>query len=311
MAGKKQHYIPQFLMRGFASKTVPTKNKPIHYTWFFRNGTDPMEVPVMDVGRQDYFYGKSGVGTADEKITDAETVYYSPLVHELRNQRAGSIVTSPKLCEFIAHLVTRSEYVRQVFRDVGSAAVDEVMTLFSDSTLLAPWLDQSIKKNPDYMAEYFKELFGPDLGEFVRTFLPQTVTPESLEGVAEHFKETRCEMDAVIAPSVKKGHIDGLEQRLAPEKIVEELALLNWFTIDSSASLILGDFGCLLEMNGSLNWSPIPYEHSQIENAYLPISMHRMVVGTRGKELLAFDPELVNEKMARISREFFIAAEKK
>jgi hypothetical protein len=310
MAGKKQHYVPQFLMRGFASKTLRIKKKNSHYAWLYRKDAEPIEVPIRDIGRQDHFYGPSGVDTADERMTDRETRIYAPLVQRIRSLQPGTVISEPSLPEFVAHLVTRSNYVRGVFDDLGALAVDEVMAVIGNPNALAPWLEQTIKDNPEFVKRQFEELLGPELGRFLCEIVPLTATPESVADIAEYFGRTGKEMASVIAPSVKRGHVDGLKQRLAPKKIVEALEFLQWFVFDTNQSVILGDFGCLLEMEENESFGPIPYDAATIKGAYLPVSSHKMVLGTRSSICPIVDEKRFNEITARLCRDFFISTEK-
>jgi len=53
MSEKRQHYLPQFLQRGFASASDRAR------TWYYRRRAIPKEVGIRDVGVEDYFYSDS------------------------------------------------------------------------------------------------------------------------------------------------------------------------------------------------------------------------------------------------------------
>ncbi len=50
MPGRRQHYLPQFLQRGF------TSNDARKLTWLYRTGVAPREVGIRDVGVEEQFY---------------------------------------------------------------------------------------------------------------------------------------------------------------------------------------------------------------------------------------------------------------
>src|SRR5437667_11036793 len=67
MSGKRQHYLPQFLQRGFASATDRTR------TWYYRRTAIPKDVGIRYVGVEDYFYSDSLDTTLDTSITALES----------------------------------------------------------------------------------------------------------------------------------------------------------------------------------------------------------------------------------------------
>ncbi len=81
MSGKRHHFIPQFLQRGFASQST---NKDT-YTWVYRKGEiNSFNANIKNIGLEGYFYAENKETTLDEIITDAETEY-AIYVNELRN----------------------------------------------------------------------------------------------------------------------------------------------------------------------------------------------------------------------------------
>ena len=61
MAGKRQHYVPQFLQRGFLHDPLEEAER----TWLHRRGAKPRLVGIRDAGVGEYFYSKLGaVGVA-------------------------------------------------------------------------------------------------------------------------------------------------------------------------------------------------------------------------------------------------------
>lgn len=59
MAGKRQHYVPRFLQRGFlAEPENPTEES--ERTWLHRLGAPARRVGIGDVGVEDWFYSRKG-----------------------------------------------------------------------------------------------------------------------------------------------------------------------------------------------------------------------------------------------------------
>ncbi len=86
MAGKRQHYMPRLLQRGFLTPSRPG----IELTWLHRRGVAARRVSIRDVGVGEYFYSKlrdDGVATLDDLITELE----GPLDRDIKQIRAAPI----------------------------------------------------------------------------------------------------------------------------------------------------------------------------------------------------------------------------
>lgn len=110
MAGTRQHYLPQFLQRGFASK----KTAKACFTWVYRKDKPPFEANIEDVGVERKFYTQGTDSFVDSIITDAESQEFSRTVALARSANPGVIQSSgfPRL---FAHLEVRSRHLREVF----------------------------------------------------------------------------------------------------------------------------------------------------------------------------------------------------
>ena len=52
MAGKRQHYVPRLLQRGF----LHDPSEKAERTWLHRRGVDAELVGIRDIGTEDWFY---------------------------------------------------------------------------------------------------------------------------------------------------------------------------------------------------------------------------------------------------------------
>jgi len=71
MAGNRQHFIPQFLLKGFASR----KARSNLFCWVYRKNIKPFETNITKIGVERKFYVESEDTTLDESITGAEAEY--------------------------------------------------------------------------------------------------------------------------------------------------------------------------------------------------------------------------------------------
>jgi len=106
MAGKRQHFIPQFLQEGFASQVSGGDA----YAWVYRKGTPPFNSNVRNIGVESHFYTEGDDTRADDVITEAEPEF-AALVQRLRDSDLG-IVREPQLPRFIAHLEVRTRHLK-------------------------------------------------------------------------------------------------------------------------------------------------------------------------------------------------------
>lgn len=307
MAGKKQHTIPQFLLRGFTSKTLRNKRNQTQFAWIYRKGREAIEVKVADIARKDNFYGPSEPNSVDAKITDRETLIYARLLARFRRTTIDTCIDDPHLCEFLAHLIARSKYIRDLFSDVSTALLNGVINLIGEPERLAPWLERTMADNPEFVKSQLREFFDAEMAELLFELMPKTISADDVANEAQRLREIGERMKDVISPSVKKGQLSGLSKGFAPSRLVESLEGLHWSVRHSGIPLILGDFGCLIENEGPQRFSPMPYEGVQIVGACLPISAFSAIVGTENELARLAEPDAINREMAACSREFFVS----
>jgi Protein of unknown function (DUF4238) len=77
MAGRRQHTIPRFLLKGFASKTA---GKEV-FLWLYRQDTDAIETNIKNVSAEKDFYGKAGELSVDDQITPEYLTLQFDLIH--------------------------------------------------------------------------------------------------------------------------------------------------------------------------------------------------------------------------------------
>lgn len=73
MSGKRQHFIPQFLQRGF----ICEKKDNQFYTWVFRKENKPFKANIEKIGIEKSFYTADNDYALDNSITDIEGQFAS------------------------------------------------------------------------------------------------------------------------------------------------------------------------------------------------------------------------------------------
>jgi hypothetical protein len=66
-----QHHVPQFLLRGFRSRTKRDQS----YSYLFRRGAAPHETNVKNIGKRRDFYGNPAHSNLEEAFSERESSY--------------------------------------------------------------------------------------------------------------------------------------------------------------------------------------------------------------------------------------------
>ncbi|MDD5028244.1 MAG: hypothetical protein PHH58_01895 [Rhodoferax sp.] len=130
MAGKRQHYVPRFLQRGFLNDSKEEAER----TWLHRRGSQPRLVGIRDVGVGEYFYSNlsvDGLATLDDLITAIEGELGGDL-SALRAVPVGELIDPRISARLTSHLMLRTAHVRSVFEQATAQIFDGAITLFTD-----------------------------------------------------------------------------------------------------------------------------------------------------------------------------------
>src|SRR5688500_17203019 len=122
MAGRRQHYIPQFLQRGFLS----TQSDQADLTWLHLRNTPPRLVSTRDVGVGEYFYSKlaaDGSSTLDDLITELECGPLADLA-SIKRTPIGELIDPTVAIRLVAHLTVRTAHVRECFEHASTLLFD-------------------------------------------------------------------------------------------------------------------------------------------------------------------------------------------
>lgn len=138
MGGKRQHYIPRFLQRGF----LDGQDVGAERTWLHTRGTEPRLVGIRDVGVGEEFYSKlsaDGSKTLDELITELESGPIEDL-STIKRIPVGDLIDPAIAVRLVAHFTVRTAHLRTSFEQVGVLLFDEATALFSDPVRLREYL---------------------------------------------------------------------------------------------------------------------------------------------------------------------------
>ena len=133
MAGRRQHTIPRFILKGFQSRL----NGDEVFVWLYRRGSKAVETNIKNVGTDRDFYGKPGQGTLDDQITGLEESY-STMLDMLRSQtKSGPVCDAQGIPNLIAHLSTRTRFLRQSMEDSFGFLLEHLCARLANKQTLA------------------------------------------------------------------------------------------------------------------------------------------------------------------------------
>jgi hypothetical protein len=304
MAGKRHHYLPQFVQRGFAIEGNKER------IWVYRKGQTPRESGIRDTGVEVSFYSEGADTSVDEAITEAESNEFDAAVKAAGAGPIGPIApgTFPRL---FAHLEVRSRNLRQGF-------------LLSSEYL---WKESAVRlRDPNVGGVIFKAYLEQRYDHIVaqaRHALRSKGLPAhglNVSGLKKRLFHSiprmTDELERQLKPilpqklreAAKKAHLNALRKSISPEIRIEQYQQLN-FCIQAvrANNLILGDCGVAFHIERTDAIRPFVDKDEVVIAAILPVAPSRAVVGKNAK--YDFNPDKVRIGIARSSLEFFVAAE--
>ncbi|MEG3128138.1 DUF4238 domain-containing protein [Pantoea cypripedii] len=126
MAGKRHHYIPRFLQRGFLMG-----NPKKEYTYMYLNGGGQRPSKIDKVGVEGYFYSISGEAELDDVYTDLESTY-ADIISKLRTFPLEKI-NDGEVAEIISHFEVRTNNLRRSFYSSSKDFLNKMTEDFFES----------------------------------------------------------------------------------------------------------------------------------------------------------------------------------
>ena len=311
MAGKRQHFIPQFLQKGFASHAVGEEV----FTWTYRKGIKPFNPNIKNVGVEGFFYSENNDTRLDDAITVAEGDF-AQLIDTIRLNDTVDKRDHEKVAQLLAHLEVRTRHLRQSFFATGNHLLNKILEYLSDTAFCEKFIRQRIINNPSLIKESIsKELRRrgisqealPILIKLSEPFIKSTV-PNMLEFMNYMISYLKKEMPARLKQASKTGHIQALNSGLSPVVKVQRFEKLNFKVVNSEDNLLLlGDSAVLFHVHGDRSFKPILEKKDELIAILLPISPRQLIVGCAEDYMPDFS--MLRGIIAGCSLEYFIAHE--
>ena len=312
MAGRRQHYLPQLLQRGF----LDMGSRKAERSWLHRRSGPAQLVGIRDVGVSEYFYSRPVPGevTLDDILTDLEGDLRQVVVN-YRAATSGASVDAAVAARTVHHLITRTAHIRSLLANASTRFFERVETLFADPGRLAAMMGLGgVALSPLAVEEIEKAI--PKL---TSNGIPATLSQRLLafylrEKGPGHFTETSGPMRKVlaellpsIADQVREAHKAILAEDSAGRRWIERLAGFEWHVAHMNGLILPDAVG--LASNGSGPLLPLLFTGGESTAVVvLPVATNRLLVGLR-PGMAMIDLADFNVRAAACCENFFIAAE--
>ncbi len=312
MAGKRQHYVPRLLQRGFLDDPTDDAER----TWLHRPGTAARLVGIRDVGVENWFYSRKstdGTSTLDDAITDYERDL-AKNVRTLRDAAPGTGIDAALAAETVVHFVLRAAHLRRIMSSGITSATDEIAALFTDPARLGtmlglngPALSSAVT---DVIADSAAKLvpagFPSALTERLMAFLVREVGDQLVAQAVAMLDPLFPTLFAGLAAKIRDTHNSLLKKPLDNNGWVAAFRAFDW-SVEAATDLILPDAVALSQQDGG----PLePLLFTTAADAALvltPVAHDRVLIGRRGGTRMV-DLVRFNEQAAAGCEAFFIAA---
>lgn len=315
MSGRKQHFIPQSLLKGFAREGSGRKPQVAVYS----HDRGSFIAATDGIGAEREFYSEvdadGKVDSLDDRITRHETPL-ADILRDLRSRKDLDAVDGEIAAALVTHLVVRNDHFRKVAIAAGAtlfSGFEETLSdqaaaarlfgidgsepgkLFSD-TMRKMWLEHE----PMLRAAGFSEgAFNQFAFQMTKLNFPG-LHSQMQEPMQKAFRDFSAKASGIAAGS----QIRVLEQNLTPEKWIEKLEPYEWRIRDIEDSCILPDCVAIcIGVNGE-SYPLIFSEDEPREFVVMPIASNRVLVGAAKGDRLPAD---LNAALARCSWDFFVA----
>jgi hypothetical protein len=328
MAGKRQHFIPQFIQSGFASHVSGDEI----YTWVYRKDAKPFNTNIMNVGVEGYFYSQDGDNQVDDEITEAERSRFAVLVNTLRNSTRDVTVDPIEIAELIVHLEARTRHFRQTILNTSEYLYGMIFKFLDDRRAFGNYLrrrlpvlmKRQLKESKSQLSQELKSqyqkipsrslevlLIGvqPLIEQKIESDLPRKIESDLaslLDNLSIITERIKAELMPIIKDAIKAGHIKALKKSIAPLEKIRWYQNLQFCVFPSlSTNIPLGDSVLVFQVEGERQFKPFTQKDDRIEAIYLPLSSNLVLVGTK----MGVTPDISKLPMAiaQCSLEYFIS----
>lgn len=309
MAGKRQHYLPRLLQRGFLAELDGER------TWLHRAGGPARLVGIKDVGTEDWFYSRKGA-PGELTLDDAITAFEQDLGNDvaiLRTTPPGTPVEPGLAARITVHLVMRTAHLRQTIEHGIDGITDEIQSLFTDPTRLgammgvdSPMLASAVMGAISSTAQDMVPAgFPAPLSERLLSFFMRERGGELAAQAVATLTAMFPTLFKDLASRVRDSHNEIVAKPLDDHGWVNALNGFHW-AIEAGIDLILPDAVALARETGRALAPLLFTTAADAELILMPVAHDRVLVGRRDAAT-GIDLTTYNAQAAASCQGFFIA----
>lgn len=302
---RRQHFIPQLLLKGFSSRTH--KNKTLTYELHKARGV--REASIREVACESWFYDVRGINAVEFIVSQQES-RLAPLIDRLRT---GQCEPQDKLSigHFVSHLIVRTRNLRDTLTNHGQMALDlfyEELTNPANRDMFFRLARQQVLDDPK-----LKQLLRSLSQTQRQIILQQRVYPllrsdELHDLVMLIFSSARSMLDLNEAARAAQAQV--LTRSDALTARIQSLRNLAWSVhMFPPGSLVLGDIGPIAQLSTRDVWMNPACLTGDLFKTCLPIASTCLLVGSHSGPPQVIDLDQINLASAELSREVIFSAQ--
>jgi Protein of unknown function (DUF4238) len=300
LGGPNQHHVPQLLQRGFAIGKGQSSQ-----VWVYTKDRPPFLTNTRNFGAERDFYKVGEDSTADDIITDFENRVQSTIMR-MQSGVLDSHLDLEIIPKLIAHLETRTKFIREEFLSVTQDLSESARNIVRDKKTVMNLMKKEIERGirvEKILAENFADDNARGIAAtYLSVFLPDLIEEHAGKSAVE-FGDLFHKLTAQLPSAIKKGHVQGLKvdatltRHSRYESLAYRIAAFN-------GHLILPDTMIVFITRDKVK--PFLDKDDFLKEVWLPISPTLILIGSVG-ELIDRPEEQVIRILASCSYESFLS----
>lgn len=331
MAGSRHHFIPRFLMKGFAT----FKKEGNYQTYVYKKNKQVFLTNTNNINIETEFYGNENSSELDNKITDIEQSFLSYL-DEIKSLNHSCLLDKSFCDSFISHIAVRTRHIRNATKnltnDVFAHFIKNTNTLesFEDFLINAIKRDEQnlriqiqqgiLTQNPSFELSKLNNVIDEVIRNLVNYNTVGSIEYKkpnifadmvrcNLKQEHEHYLKSLEEIINQSNSLSKKLHNQALNEVIDKElsdNFEHRFKKLKWHMhYDSNAEYILGDVGPIgCDIEG--NYGCLGANSDDFYLIYFPISSNHLIIGYTDEEVKIPNMEELNLNIAKVCEDYFI-----
>lgn len=313
VAKKRNHFVPRFLLRRFASRRTGSKA----WIWLFRRGCSPREVSVADAGVASYFYGQPESGVEDGLAT--VEARHALLVDQLLSGEAPETLHD-EINELVWLMAVRTDNLRSSFGTMIEKGLD-AMAASASSDAARSALNRQVHKIFDTELDAVLDRLGslggiirakldndPKLRDALRAQAAKELDRLDLSSTCGSILQSALQQKS-LEESMLDGHVRALAKLLEDNPIPDRFKTATWQVQRFPEQvLVLGDGLVVARRRDGEFGHPIRFAKDW-QQLWVPLAANTMLIaGQNGNGDAAPTANEVNKQSVMLSHACFFAA---